>query len=131
MVPRTILRQLARLRRRERLLAVLWGVTRGLAVALTFLASACLVDWLIDRRQDTPMALRWAMLLAQSILWGYLFVVLFARPLFGRWSNSRLALWVEEKAPWLGHRLISAVQLNQGGAAIEGMSAELIAVVTQ
>jgi hypothetical protein len=131
MVPRTILRQLARLRRRERLLALAWGVTRGLAIGILVLAVACLVDWFIDRRRDTPLTLRWAMLLAQIALWGFLLVAYLFRPLSRRMSDSRLSLWVEDKALGLKHRLISAVQLNRPGAATAGMSPELIAAVTR
>src|SRR5947199_4548139 len=46
-------------------------------------------------------------------------------------SDSFLALWVEEKVGNLGHRLISALQLNRPGARTEGMSPELITVVTR
>jgi hypothetical protein len=131
MVPRTILRQLARLRRRERLLALAWGITRGLAIGILVLAVACLADWLIDRRRDTPIALRWAMLLTQIALWEFLLVAYVLRPLFQRMSDSWLSLWVEDKAPALKHRLVSAVQLNRSGADTAGMSPELIAAVTR
>jgi hypothetical protein len=131
MVPRTILRQLARLRRRERLLGLAWGGARWLAVTVLLLAVACAIDWFIDRRDDTPWALRWGMLLAQIGVAATGAVVLLAAPLLRHLRDSRLALWVESKVPRLGHRLISAVQLNQPGANTAGMSRELIGVVTR
>ncbi|HEV3259717.1 MAG TPA: hypothetical protein VG013_22810 [Gemmataceae bacterium] len=131
MVPRTILRQLSRLRWRERGLRLAWGATRWLAVAVALLAAACLADWLIDRREDTPWALRLGMLVAQAVLWVVLAAVLVARPLLRHMSDSRLALWVEDRAPRLGHRLISAVQLNRPNAQTAGMSPALIAAVTR
>jgi hypothetical protein len=131
MVPATIRRQLARLRRRERGLRLLWGATRCLAVALPVLAGACLLDWWIDLRSDTPWTVRATMLVAQAVLWATLGVVFVIRPLCQRLSDSRLALWVESRAPTLSHRLISAVQLNQAHAATRGMSPALIAAVTR
>jgi hypothetical protein len=131
MVPRTILRQLARLRRRERGLAFLWGSARALALATTVLIFACLADWVIDRWQDTPWLLRCLLLGGQAVLWLGLTVLLILRPLLRRLQDSRLALHVEARIPTLQHRLISAVQLNRDGAAIEGMSPELIAAVTR
>ena len=131
MVPRTIRKQLAKLRRRERGLALLWGAARGFAIALSALAVACLVDWLIDLRRDTPWSLRWTMLGVQILLWCLVAAVFLVRPLFRRLHDSWLALWVEEKAPSLDHRLISAVQLNRGGAQTHGMSPELITAVSR
>jgi hypothetical protein len=130
MVPKTLLRPLARLRRRERLLAFVWGAARWLAVVAGFLAVACLVDWLCDRWDDTPRAVRIGLFAVQALIavvaagW---FVV---RPLVRRLGYERLALWVEDRSPELGQRLISALQLNRRGADVRGMSPELIAVVT-
>ncbi len=53
------------------------------------------------------------------------------RILARRLSDTQVALWVEEKMPALGHRLISAVQLNRRGAATQGMSPAMIAAVTR
>lgn len=131
MVPRTIKKQLSRLRWRERWLRLTWGGARWLALALVALALACLIDFLIDRTAETPWALRVLLSGAQVCLWVVAAFVLILRPLWERLSNSRLALWVEERVPVLGHRLISTVQLNEPGAKIEGMSPELIAAVTR
>lgn len=131
MVPRIILTQLARLRRRERALGVAWGFSRWLALVLVVLAAACLTDWLIDRRQDTPWNLRVGLLTAQAVLWLAAALILIARPLFRRLSDRRLALFVEEKDPSLQHRLISTVQLHEPDADTRGMSLDLIHTLGQ
>src|SRR3989442_475795 len=130
MVPRTILQQLSRLQRRERWLQLTWLAARWLPVLATALVVACLIDWSIDRRRDTPFGLRVGLLAAQALLWIVALIVL-ARVGFRRRTHTQLALWVEDKVPEFGHRLISAVELNQPGAAIQGMSPELIAAVTR
>ncbi len=130
MMPRAILRLLSRLRWQERRLRLTWGATRWLAVTLTLLAIACLTDWLIDRRQDTPWSLRRAMLAVQVLASAAAALFFLLRPMLRRMSDSQVALWVEDKLPRLGHRLISAVQLNRPGARTQGMSPVLIAAVT-
>jgi hypothetical protein len=131
MVPRTILTQLARLRRRERTLGVTWGLARFLALVLVVLAAACLSDWLIDRREDTPWNVRVALLIGQAVLWFSAGLILVARPLFRRLGRNRLALFVEQKIPSLEHRLISTVQLHEPNADTRGMSPELIDTVAR
>ncbi len=131
MVPRTILRQLSRLRWRERSLRFTWGAARWLAVVLIVLGLACLTDYLIDRYTETPWPLRYALAAAQLLLACFILAVWVFGPTLRRLSDSLLALWVEDKTPRLSHRLISTVQLNQRGAKTEGMSKELIAAVTQ
>jgi hypothetical protein len=131
MIPTVIHRQLARLRRRERLLDLAWGAARLLALAVTLLILAGAADWLIDREQDTPEDVRLVLSYFQigALAAAAFFFLLW--PLRKSRPDSALALCVEEKHPRLRHRLISAVQLNQPGADIEGMSEELIGVVTQ
>ncbi len=131
MVPATIRKQLGRLRRREKLLRLAWGASRWLALAAAVLALACLTDWLIDRVRDTPWPLRAFMSFFQVGLWATAAFFLVLRPLFARLSDSKLALWVEGKAPHLEHRLISTVQFHQPAAKTEGMSRELIAAVAR
>jgi hypothetical protein len=131
MIPEAIRRRLSRLRWRERELQLSWGVTRALALTVLFLALACLIDWPVDRRRETPWGLRQAMLAGQIVVWAgavWLFVL---RPLSRSLSDKVLALWIEQKLPGLAHRLISAVQLNRPGAAISGMSPDLIALVSR
>jgi hypothetical protein len=130
MVPRSLQRQLNRLRRRERLLQLTWTGARCLAVFTAALAAACLLDWLVDLYRDTPRWLRVGLLAGQWLLW-LLGLVAVVRVLSRRRSDAEVALWVEEEIPDLGHRLITAVQLNQPGAATRGMSPELIAAVTR
>jgi hypothetical protein len=131
MQPTGILEQLARLRWRERGLRLVWGLCRFVAIGGAVLGLACLTDWWIDRRQDTPWLLRVSMLVLQISLWAGLAFVVLLRPLARRMSDSDLALWVEGRLPQFGHRLISAVQLNRPGADTEGMSQEMIATVTR
>jgi hypothetical protein len=130
MVPRSLQRQLNRLRRRERLLRLTWAVARCLAVVAVVLAAACLIDFFVDMYRDTPPWLRVGLLGVQIALWldGCVFILLL---MARRMSDTQVSLWIEEKMPQLGHRLISAVQLNRPGAATEGMSPEMIAAVTR
>jgi hypothetical protein len=131
MVPRIIRRQLGRLRRREDLLRLTWGLARWLAVAFVLLALACLADWLIDFYADTPWPVRVALLTVQVVASVAAVLFFLVLPLSRRQGDTELALRVEEHAPELGHRLISAVQLNQPDAATAGMSPELIGLVTR
>ena len=132
MVPRSILHQLSKLRRREVLLRLVWGTARCLAVLAVALLAACLIDYVIDREQDTPWVLRLGLFFLQAVLVVGAAALLLVKPLLvGKLSDSELALQVEDKHPELQHRLISAVQLNQPGAETEGMSPELIAKVTR
>src|SRR5262249_7606350 len=102
MVPRTILSQLSRLRWQERRLRLVWGAARWVVLAVMALAVACFIDWLVDLRQDTPMPLRRGLLVGQLLLWTVAAVVLLVIPLLRRLSDSRLALWIEERTPGLG-----------------------------
>jgi hypothetical protein len=131
MAPSTVTNRIASFRRRERFLALCWGVARLVLVVVVALAVACVADWWIDMRRDTPMALRIGMLVGQialalGLLWFWV-----VRPLVRCRSDDDVALFIEEQTPALGHRLISAVQLNRPSADIAGMSPELIGVVTQ
>src|SRR5437868_4750395 len=123
--------KLSRLRRCERLIALAWGVARLVLVVMLALAAACVTDWWIDLRRDTPMALRIGMLAGQIALALGLCWFWVIRPLVRRRTDDDVALFIEEQTPALGHRLISAVQLNRPSADTAGMSPELIGVVTQ
>src|SRR5437016_3689217 len=131
MIPRTIHKQLASLRGRERLLQFAWGVARWLAIVLLLLLVAGFVDWLIDRDRDTPWSVRLALFIGQVGIALLVAVWLLVGPFGKRLKDADLALEVEDRHPALGHRLISAVQLNQPEADIEGMSPQLIALVTR
>ncbi|MBX7103066.1 MAG: hypothetical protein K1X57_03245 [Gemmataceae bacterium] len=118
------------LRRRERLIAGAWAAARWVAIVLAGLAVACTVDWWIDLRRDTPYPLRIGMLASQVVLAAAAGAVLLL-PVVRRRSHEQLALFVEEKLPALGHRLISAVQFHHGGPKVAGMSSALIAETTR
>jgi hypothetical protein len=130
MIPRAIRSKLASLRRRERLVRFVWGACRWLALATALLIACSVIDYVIDRDRDTPWSVRYALFGVQAIaaLAGALGFVLW--PQLRRLRDSELALWVEAHASRLHHRLITAVELNRPGAQIEGMSEELIEVVT-
>lgn len=131
MIPAIISQKLQQLRRRKRLLHLAWGAARWLALVLVTLLVACLVDFLVDRERDTP----WALRVFLFILWlgaaavGAGFFLVW--PLTRRSSDDELALEVEDHYPRLNARLISAVQLNRPDADTQGMSPELIKVVTR
>ena len=131
MIPRTIRSGLARLRRRERFLRFVWGAGRWLALVIAFLCVCALTDYLIDRDRDTPWSIRYALFVAQVVIAALAGIGFVLWPQLRRLRNSELALWVEASAARLGHRLITAVELNQPGAQTAGMSDELIVVVTQ
>ena len=131
MVPRIIVDRLARVRSKERSVRTAWGIARAAGLALAALLVAGLLDWLIDRRTDTPSAVRVLLLLAQAGLWGWAAWTLVLRPWLAPWSDRDVALWVEGRFPDLGHRLITAVELNREGADLRGMSAELLSATTR
>ena len=130
MIPTSIKHNLSNLRLRERLLDAFWGAARWLALVIVLLLLAALTDWLIDRERDTPIELRRALSYGQLVVAIAAGLFLMLWPLRKRLSDSKLALRVEDCHPRLQHRLITAVQLNQPGASTEGMSEELIALVT-
>lgn len=131
MVPPTIRRKLSSLRWRERLLSFVLGASCWIAVMLVLLAIACFIDWFIDRERDTPFEVRAALLFFQAAA-AFIGLILFLLlPQIRRLSDATLALWVEDAMPQFDHRLISAVQFNQPGADLGGMSPELVEVVTR
>jgi len=121
---------IGRLRRRERQLAAAWGAARWLALVLTVLTVACLIDWWVDRRRDMPGWLRAGLLATQAGIAGVAAWAWLIRPIVRRRPDAEVALFVESRRPELGHCLISAVQLNQPTADVAHMSSELIARVT-
>src|SRR6516162_10060214 len=131
MVPVSVRNNLAALRRRERLLTFVWGAARWLFIVLVLLFVCGLLDWFIDRQRDTPRAVRLGMFFVQSAVAAVAGVFFLLWPQVRRLPDALLALWVEEKIPRFDHRLISAVQLNRPEAKLEGVSRELVAVVTR
>ena len=131
MIPRPIKRNLARLRRRERFIRLAWGACRFIALVLALLLVCALTDYIIDRDRDTPWSVRYVLFGLQALAAAaaaFFFVLL---PQLRRLRDPEVALWVEDEEPQLGHRLITAVELNRPGAQTAGMSSELIAVVTR
>src|SRR5262245_56249578 len=131
MTPTAISGPLSRLRQRERWLALAWGIGRWFAVITLVVFVACYIDWRIDRRRDTPQLLRVGLSAIEAAIAVVAFVWWVAIPLLRRRPDHELALFVEDRRPELGHRLISAVQLNRRGAKTAGMSTTLIAAVTR
>jgi hypothetical protein len=130
MIPRSIKRNLAGLRRRERFIRLAWGAGRWLALAVVLLFICALTDYLIDRERDTPWAVRYGLAGLQAAVALVAGLALVLWPQLRRMGDPHLALLVEEQHPQLGHRLITAVELNRPGARTDGMSDELIARVT-
>ncbi len=115
----TIRRLLDRVRRRERLLALSRRAAWGVAAGAGLFAVACLVDFLVDFRQETPWPLRVALVAAQVAVWGVALAAM-AHALLRRRSDEALTALVEEKVPALRGRLAAA-------ARGEGESAEQLA----
>jgi hypothetical protein len=127
--PTTSIAKLARLRGRERFFLVLWGLTRWLALALTLVTLAVVLDWWIDKSRDTPKWLRVGMTFLQVVGLAAAAVAWVLRPLARGPSLIRLARRVEESIPEYDHRLVTAIQLTRPDARTAGMSAELIGAV--
>src|SRR4051794_815743 len=113
MVPLSIRLKLAGLSFRERLLRLVWGKARLIAVFVAALAVACAVDWTVDRFTDTPDEARVGLLVVQMIGMGVALFFFVVWPLCVRFTQGRLALMVEDRHPQLDHRLITTVELNQ------------------
>lgn len=131
MVPPVITDKLSQLRQREKVQSLAWGLARVLAVVLVVLLLACAIDWVIDRYREVPPFVQVSLLIGQGLLLVGLLAWLVLPPAARSLPDDTMALWVEEKHPRLGHRLISAVQLNRPGADREGMSPELIGLLTR
>ncbi|MFQ3592518.1 MAG: hypothetical protein SNJ82_04920 [Gemmataceae bacterium] len=128
-MPATIQQLLHRLYRRELMQRFVWSLARVAALSLGLLLLCCSIDWWVDRWEDTPYPLRVALLAIQAftLLGGLVFL---GFSLTNRLTADALALWIEDRIPTLGHRLISALQLNRPGADTRGMSPDLIAATT-
>lgn len=155
-----VLTQLNRWRLVERAVRTVWGGGRWLAVVLSVLAVACLLDYTIDRyrgseswrkflratwvfepraaepgetwaAEETPFWFRFALSAGQLALAGWLGWALVVRPWRGTPPIDDLAGRAERAIPEFDHRLVTAVQLNRAGARTAGMSEALIAEVTR
>lgn len=155
-----VLTQLNRWRLMERAIRAVWGGARVLAVALTVLAVACLLDYLVDRYRGseswrallratwvfapssaepgeswatdvTPLWFRFLMSAGQAALAGWLAWALVVRPLRRTPVVDDLAFRAEKAIPEFDHRLVTAVQLNRPDARTQGMSRHLISELTR
>ena len=125
---KTLVGQLRGWQRREWLIRAVWGAARLGAIILVVLGIACLLDWFLDREDDTPFWFRVLMTGTQAVLYAVLAYFLILRLRVP--SLDALASQAEEATPEFGHRLVTALQLNRPDARTSGMSKELIAAVT-
>lgn len=104
-----LLRRLARLRRRIRLVAIVRGISLLLAVLVATLITAGLLDW----RWHLPSLVRAFGLVAALGGSGLIFLHYFLRPLRAPVDDLSLALRIEENYPALNDSLASTVQFLQ------------------
>jgi hypothetical protein len=128
--PRLIHDRLHELARHESRQRLFWGFAcTTLAVVVAVLV--CLeIDWLYDLWFETPQLLRWSLRLVLVGLTGWLGYHWMVRPQQTGLQPEDLAVWVEKQSPQFGHRLISALQLNDDRYPHDGMSPALIDAVT-
>ena len=129
--PRILLDRLRALARQERGLRLGWGLSRWLGLVVVMLILSCAFDWLIDLWDDTPVAARLFLAALQAGLAGFGLYAWVLKPIRTGLGLEAMALWVEGREAKHGHRLISAVQLNQPDAGRFGMSAFLIDAMTE
>ncbi len=128
--PSILLDRLHELAQHESRQRLFWGIACWL-LAMVAATLVCLeIDWLIDVWYDTPELLRWTMRLALVGLGGWLGYQWIVRPQLHGLQPEELAMWVEKQDPAFGHRLISALQLNDARYNHEGMSPALIDALT-
>src|SRR5262245_22083661 len=131
MVPKLIRGKLSSLRWRERGLRFIWRSALWVLIVVLAVAFALAADWLLDLRDEVPRAVRLALVIGEILVAGLAVLVLLYWPGSRELDDDSLALFVEDKIPELGHRLISTVQLNRPGADTRGMSPGLIQRLTQ
>lgn len=128
---RALLKQLYRWRFRERLVRLVWGGGRLLAIAAVALLFCCWIDYEVDKSYDVPGWLRFGMLAFQASIAAVMAYFFLVRP----WNDTPpvddLASRAEKAIPEFDHRLVTAIQLNRETARTAGMSPALIAEVTR
>ncbi|MEZ6195702.1 MAG: hypothetical protein R3F20_08230 [Planctomycetota bacterium] len=108
MQTRPLRKKLASLRSRLRLLALLAGLFRFVAVLAALAAATFLLDWLFQ----LPRGARAVMLVASVGVAAWTFWRHVAAPQRVPMEDETLALLVESRHPDFGHQLISALQLE-------------------
>lgn len=124
-----LLHQLKAWRGRERVFRLAWAFARWVAFAAGGLFLCCLIDWYVDRFRDTPFWLRVLMTGGQAVAAGAFAVWLASKVKVP--SLISLALKAEAALPHVGHRFVTAIQLNRPDAKTAGMSPELLGAVTK
>jgi hypothetical protein len=124
-----LIRQLRSWQRREWLYSACVAVAALILLVVVGVTFACLIDYWADSEQDTPFWLRVLLVVVQVIV--YLAAVVLAVRLVRAPSLVTLAGRAETVHREFDHRLVTALQLNQPSARIEGMSKQLINTVTE
>ena len=110
---------------------VFWGLVRWFAFAITLFMCAAIADWWIDKYRETPMWVRWLLMLTQLAAFSVAALFWIVFPWAKRHSLIHLAKRVEEKIPEFDHRLVTAIQLTRHDAQVAGMSPQLIQIVAE
>jgi len=126
-----LLKQLNRWRFRERLIRLVWGGARLLAVMAVALAFCCALDYWYDRYADVPSVLRFGMIAFQAVTAAVLAYFFLVRPWTATPPVDDLASQAEKAIPEFDHRLVTAIQLNRKTARTDGMSRTMIEAVTR
>ncbi len=128
--PSILLERLHELAQHESRQRLVWGFACWLLAMVAATLLVLEIDWFIDLWYDTPELLRWTMRLALIGLGGWLGYQWIVRPQQQGLQPEELAVWVEKQDARFGHRLISALQLNDDRYNQSGMSPDLIAALT-
>src|SRR5262249_8275384 len=108
-----------------------WGAACWLAITIVLLMDCGFVAWLIDRQRGPPLGVRLGLFFVPAAVAGMAALRVGLLPQPSRLPATLAAPCGADKMPQFDHRLISAVQLNQPDAQLEGMSRELVAMVTR
>jgi hypothetical protein len=114
--------QLAALRRKHVVVAVLTGLALLVAVGVELLAVVMFLDWWLD----LPWGVRLFLLLGQLAILGYILARQVVLPLLRQPDEDSLALMVEKARPEFRTRLIASVQLSRPGSIPPGAAVSLV-----
>ncbi len=106
------------------------GFAKSLVLVLPILAICCLVDWVWDIEEETPLPIRFLL----TISWGTAFVLAFVAyvitPAVKKFAETETALQIEKTFPILDYRLITVLQLAKPEARLDTKSETLLAELT-